>query len=157
MKCNTCIRMYFEKKMLNSNVKVMQRFVLKKVRNFTLITMVMVTAEIKYSTYSFPNRRVNKLAVPMIDSILTLSKLETPKWVLLETGKTQLKYPILQHLPVYTLFAKPTAIFRERTTILGPRCEKTCLWGFVNNTGADQPAHPRSLISAFVIRFFKLS
>ena len=24
--------------------------------------------------------------------------------------------------------------------------------GFANNTGADQPAHPRSLISAFVIR-----
>ena len=25
------------------------------------------------------------------------------------------------------------------------------LEGFTNNTGADQPAHPRSLISAFVI------
>ena len=24
-----------------------------------------------------------------------------------------------------------------------------------NNTGADQPAHPRNLISAFVIRFLK--
>ena len=24
--------------------------------------------------------------------------------------------------------------------------------GFAKNTGADQPAHPRSLISAFVIR-----
>ena len=35
----------------------------------------------------------------------------------------------------------------------GPRREKTCLRGFTNNTGADQPAHPRSLISAFVIRF----
>ena len=35
----------------------------------------------------------------------------------------------------------------------GPRREKTCLRGFANNTGADQPAHPRSLISAFVIRF----
>ena len=34
----------------------------------------------------------------------------------------------------------------------GPRREKTCLRGFANNTGADQPAHPRSLISAFVIR-----
>ena len=32
------------------------------------------------------------------------------------------------------------------------RREKTCLWGFANNTGADQPAHPRSLISTFVIR-----
>ena len=28
-----------------------------------------------------------------------------------------------------------------------------CLRGFVNNTGADQPTHTRSLISAFVIRF----
>ena len=36
----------------------------------------------------------------------------------------------------------------------GPQREKTCLLGFANNTGADQPAHPRSLISAFVIRFF---
>ena len=29
---------------------------------------------------------------------------------------------------------------------------KTCLRGFANNKGADQPAHPRSQISAFVIR-----
>ena len=38
-------------------------------------------------------------------------------------------------------------------TSYGPRREKTCLRGVANNTGADQPAHPRSLISAFVIRF----
>ena len=30
---------------------------------------------------------------------------------------------------------------------------KTCLRGSANNTGADRPANPRSLISAFVIRF----
>ena len=35
----------------------------------------------------------------------------------------------------------------------GPRREKTCIRGFANNTGADQPAHHRSLISAFVISF----
>ena len=28
--------------------------------------------------------------------------------------------------------------------------EKTCLRWVANNKGADQPAHPRSLISAFV-------
>ena len=39
--------------------------------------------------------------------------------------------------------------------IIGPQREKTCLQGFANNTGADQPAHPRSLISAFVIRFLE--
>ena len=36
-----------------------------------------------------------------------------------------------------------------------PRRKKTCLRGFAINKGADQPAHPRSLISAFVIRFFE--
>ena len=36
-----------------------------------------------------------------------------------------------------------------------PRREKTCLRGFANNTGADQSAHPRSQISAFVIRFLE--
>ena len=30
--------------------------------------------------------------------------------------------------------------------------EKTCLMSYANNKGADQPAHPRSLISAFVFR-----
>ena len=41
--------------------------------------------------------------------------------------------------------------------IYGPRREKTCLCGFANTKGADQPAHPRSLISAFVIRFLESS
>ena len=36
--------------------------------------------------------------------------------------------------------------------IFGPRREKTCLRCFANNKAADQPAHTRSLISAFVIR-----
>ena len=39
--------------------------------------------------------------------------------------------------------------------IYGPQREKTCIWGFANNKGADQPAHLRSLISAFVIRFLE--
>ena len=33
----------------------------------------------------------------------------------------------------------------------GPHCKKTCLRGFANNKGADLPAHPHRLISAFVI------
>ena len=37
--------------------------------------------------------------------------------------------------------------------IYGPQCDKTCPGGGVaNNTGADQPARPQSLVSAFVIR-----
>ena len=27
-----------------------------------------------------------------------------------------------------------------------------CLMSYTNNKGADQPAHPRSLISAFIVR-----
>ena len=41
--------------------------------------------------------------------------------------------------------------------LIGPRREKTCLWGFGNNKCADQPAHPCRLISAFVIRLLKVS
>ena len=37
----------------------------------------------------------------------------------------------------------------------GSQPEKTCLWGINNNTGAEQPAHLRSLISVFVFRFLE--
>ena len=33
-----------------------------------------------------------------------------------------------------------------------PSHEKTCLMSYANNKGVDQPTHPRSLISAFVVR-----
>ena len=36
--------------------------------------------------------------------------------------------------------------------IFEPGHEKMCLMPYANNKGADQPAHPRSLISAFVVR-----
>ena len=36
-------------------------------------------------------------------------------------------------------------------SINGPRGENTCLQRFANNKSADQPAHPRSLISVFFI------
>ena len=39
----------------------------------------------------------------------------------------------------------------------GPPHKKTCLRGFANNKGADQPAHPHRLISAFVIHVWKVS
>ena len=39
--------------------------------------------------------------------------------------------------------------------LFGPRREKTYLRWFANNKGADQPAHPRRLTSAFVIRFLE--
>ena len=39
--------------------------------------------------------------------------------------------------------------------LYGPRRDKTSLRGFANNKGADQPAHPRRLISAFIIRLLE--
>ena len=36
--------------------------------------------------------------------------------------------------------------------ICEPGHEKTCLMSYASNKGADQPALPRSLISAFVVR-----
>ena len=35
---------------------------------------------------------------------------------------------------------------------IGSGQAKTCLLPYANNKGADQPAHPRSLISTFIIR-----
>ena len=36
----------------------------------------------------------------------------------------------------------------------GPGQAKTCLMPYANNKGADQPAHPRSLINTFAVRCF---
>ena len=47
------------------------------------------------------------------------------------------------------------SLFYYEITPNGPRREKTGLRGVVNNTGADQPAHPCSLISDFVICFLE--
>ena len=37
------------------------------------------------------------------------------------------------------------------SNIYKPGHEKMCLMSYANNKGADQPAHPRSLVSAFVV------
>ena len=39
------------------------------------------------------------------------------------------------------------------STLDGPGHAKMCLMPYANNKGADQPAHPRNLISTFVVRF----
>ena len=45
-----------------------------------------------------------------------------------------------------------SAIFFKIKDIIEPGHEKTCLMSYANNKGADQPAHPHSPISAFVVR-----
>ena len=37
------------------------------------------------------------------------------------------------------------------TNLFEPGHEKMCLMSYANNKGADQPAHPHSLISTFVV------
>ena len=64
------------------------------------------------------------------------------------------RYYQLPHLNQDTVWESEKT--RKNITI-GPQRGKTCLRGFTNNTDADQPAHPRSLISAFVIPFWKVS
>ena len=56
------------------------------------------------------------------------------------------------HEPVYGQI--PSEVIYVTYTIYRPYRKKTCLWGYVNKKGADQPAHPDSLISAFVILLF---
>ena len=43
-------------------------------------------------------------------------------------------------------------IFEQHVYLYEPGHEKLCLMSYANNKGTDQPAHPRSLISAFVVR-----
>ena len=53
---------------------------------------------------------------------------------------------------VLTVFFLGTYLFAVESAKYGPGRAKTCLMPYANNKGADQPAHPRSLISAFVVR-----
>ena len=41
---------------------------------------------------------------------------------------------------------------KRKLTLFGPGHAKSCLMSYANNKGADQPAHPRSLIGTFVVR-----
>ena len=53
------------------------------------------------------------------------------------------------------MHAKKSGFLTIRPKSYGPRHDKTCLRGFANNTGTDQPVHPRSLFSALVIHFLE--
>ena len=53
------------------------------------------------------------------------------------------------------MFESETPFYTKALLIIGTRREKTCFRWFANNKGEDQPAHSRSLISAFVIRLLE--
>ena len=50
---------------------------------------------------------------------------------------------------------RATNVINVNNYYLGHGARRPVFGGFANNTGADQPAHPRSLISAFVFRFLE--
>ena len=50
-------------------------------------------------------------------------------------------------------FANKTLIWNDTSAIESYQ-EKICVTTYANNNGADQPAHPRTLISAVVVRWY---
>ena len=72
-------------------------------------------------------------------------------WESLLKGKNTWPFEPIPRLGTCDLTTKLSGV----VSLTGPRREKTCLRIVANNTGADQPAHPRSLISTFVIRFLE--
>ena len=52
---------------------------------------------------------------------------------------------------MFSSFSSVSSVFVKRHQT-GPGHAKVCLMPYANNKGADQPAHPRSLISTFVVR-----
>ena len=51
-----------------------------------------------------------------------------------------------------TVFLFELCLKLRHTVFKMSRAMKMCLMSYANNKGADQPAHPRSLITAFVVR-----
>ena len=53
----------------------------------------------------------------------------------------------------YVCFQFRKDLAQRNLRLYGPQCERSSLQVFANNKGADHPAHTRSLISPFVIRY----
>ena len=58
---------------------------------------------------------------------------------------------IMQFSPKFVEW-HPNILLGQSWFIHKPGREKMCLVPYAKNKGEDQPAHPRSLISAFVVR-----
>ena len=66
------------------------------------------------------------------------------------------KSPIFPGVPpatyTYSITNSSDEVYIKAKETNEPGHAKMCLIPYANNKGADQPAHPRSLISAFVVR-----
>ena len=77
-----------------------------------------------------------------------------------EVGSEDVKHKSKKLVFTFLFYFYLESFHKEHSTVIKQLIwaltrKKSCLRGFANNTGADQPAHPRSLISAFVIRFLE--
>ena len=98
------------------------------------------------------------------ERLLTKNHISDPIYVTVHVLKDlkpqDIKVPFLTRWPIIRQKKKKNysvACWEKRIGISGLHCfvfepghEKMCLMSYANNKGADQPAHPRRLISAFV-------
>ena len=108
----------------------------------------------EYSLHEQPIRMVSskaQITEPDIAAIIT--RFELP-----EINKEKKFKPHLLeklHYKVYELWVwhyKGYELFNFCILYMSRAMRKMCLMSYANNKGAEQPAHPRSLISAFVVR-----
>ena len=59
---------------------------------------------------------------------------------------------VMLYLLEFFQFVVVTTFTGKCLLLYGPGHAKMCLMTYANNKGADQPAHPHSLISTFIVR-----
>ena len=96
------------------------------------------------------------MAIPMMSlNILSNITIQCSATILLRNGGNQShNLESYEHDEQVLLCSGPNKLTRKcyKQDPYESRREKTGLMSYANNKGADQPAHPRRLISAFVIR-----
>ena len=85
------------------------------------------------------------LSCAMTSTLTTFAVTRIRTWVVAATTRSTNHYTI-------TAITAELIIISLDIKVIGHRHAKTCLMPYANNKGADQPAHPRSLISTFVVR-----
>ena len=100
--------------------------------------------------YHFITKIRKKIAVRNLTWVLFF-------YIFSRVGISEIQSPTGNSFDIYNIFIKVGVIRNELLLFCGcyqcePGHEKMCLMSYANNKGADQPAHPRSLISAFVVR-----
>ena len=73
-------------------------------------------------------------------------------FVILRRRNTDFLGPPFSKIRLQVLYTNLQVALPRPGIINGPGHAKMCLMTYANNKGADQPVHPRSLISTLVVR-----